>query len=267
MPFSSITLWEAAMHVGLHPETGHEFGFATYQMAGTRWAVQPSSLVFSLVKEGIGMIPRVGIRIKLNIKYLSPSPVQKNQNVTIIPFFFLEIFKERICFHWKRIKSSFSKPPMPAHHHCTFGAWLDFENPCPTFTLSPVGSWRRDTINCQSCRCANSASCLHMTSGHLSNSWCPRTLCKFQSNTSYLCTCCKRKMNASAAWTEENKERAGPEAPGSSLSSEMLKNKWMVVKTPRKPHVQAKWIVERVLHKDHSPQKYICSHLTKSFHH
>lgn len=48
----------------------------------------PLHSVFSLVKESIRMIPRVGIRIKLNIKYLSPSPVQKNQNVTIIPFFF-----------------------------------------------------------------------------------------------------------------------------------------------------------------------------------
>lgn len=56
-------------------------------------------------------------------------------------------------------------------------------------------------------------------------------------------------MNASAVWTEENKEWAGPEAQGSPLSYEMLKNKGMVVKTPRKPHVQAKWIIERLLHK------------------
>lgn len=140
--FSSVTMWEADMLTGLQNSTDRAWIWFCHLPDGgpqMSW-FNPLHSVFSLVKESIWMIPRVGIRIKHKVLFTKPSTKESKCYWWLYLFFFLlKIFKEWICFHWKRIESYFAKPPLPTHHHCKSETWLDFENPCPTFTLSPCG--------------------------------------------------------------------------------------------------------------------------------
>lgn len=138
-PFSSITMWEADMHPGLQnswdwawiwfchlPDGGHQMSW-----------FNPLHSMFSLVKESIWMTPRFGIWIKFNMKYLSPSPVQKNQSVTIIPFISWKFLKNGFVFIERGLKVCLPNHPCLLTTTANLEHDLIFRIPAPT--LSPCG--------------------------------------------------------------------------------------------------------------------------------
>lgn len=130
------------------------------------------------------------------------------------------------------------------------------------------GSWRRDIINCQSCRCANSGSCLQVASEQLPISFLAKNSSQIPKQYMLFVHLLQGVNECIPPLHGWKKTRVG-RSRGPRLIPKLgaVKNEWMIMKTLRKLHVQAKWIVERVLHKNHCPQKSVCFSWPTSFHH